>query len=109
VRRQQNAGVLVAEGVAAVAPITGASPGWLRLPVMARSAEVEGDGSLGALRSYPIPLPALPELNRASRPASEFPGAVALAERLWTLPTHGLVTESVRARLAAMARAAFAA
>jgi hypothetical protein len=76
---------------------------------MARSHAHLAEQSLGAWRSYPIPLPALPQLHRATRPASEFPGALALAERLWTLPTHSMVGESIRSRLASMARAAFAA
>ena len=109
-RRQRNAEWLLGQGIEGViAPIAGAVGGWLRLPVLARSREQVADQSLGAWRSYPIPLPSLPELNRAAPPGSEFPGAVTLAERLWTLPTHSMVSESIRSRLAAMARATFSA
>jgi dTDP-4-amino-4,6-dideoxygalactose transaminase len=108
-RRQRNAEALLAESKpGAIAPIPGARPGWLRLPVVARM-DSEPDESLGVMRSYPVPLPALPELNRTTRPVSDFPGALVLAGRLRTLPTHGLVSASVRARLGAEVRAAFSA
>jgi len=108
--RQQNADWLLGQGIdGVITPIAGAVSGWLRLPVMARSDAQVAEQSLGAWRSYPVPLPALPQLHRASRPASDFQGAQALAERLWTLPTHSMVSEPIRSRLAAMARAAFSA
>jgi len=110
-RRQRNATTLLEEpGTSgAIAPIPGARPGWLRLPVLVENPAEPPEESLGVMRSYPVPLPALPDLNRSTRPSSDFPGAVTLATRLRTLPTHGMVSESVRARLGAGARAAFSA
>lgn len=110
-RRQRNAEVLRDqigfEG--AIEAIPGARPGWLRLPRMVRGSGNVTDESLGIMRSYPLPLPVLPALGVGRPDPSSFPGAQALATRLRTFPAHGLVSESVRARLREAVRAAISA
>jgi dTDP-4-amino-4,6-dideoxygalactose transaminase len=78
--------------VSAVTPPAGAAAGWLRFPVvLAKSpaaTAAKAASRSGAARGYPLPLHALPAMKgRIVSPVSA-PGAWALAERLWTLPTH---------------------
>ena len=81
------------------APLASGSCGWLRLPLL----DASGRGAspeLGILRSYPIPIRAMPEgrsVIRHSR-ASE-PGADLLARTLLTVPTHRFVTQIVIDRI----------
>lgn len=107
-RRQRNADFLLrqTELGGAIEVIPGASPGWLRLPWMTEPAAGAVEESLGIMRSYPLPLVVLPVLRGARADPLHFPGAQALARGLRTIPTHGLVSESVRARLGEAVRAA---
>lgn len=94
-----------AEGLTAVMPLPGSEPGYLRFPVLAtgeaagrlRGAEAR---SLGVMPGYPEPLDRLPALAGLQRnPSAAHPGARTLAERLFTLPTHGLLEPADRRRI----------
>ena len=83
----------------AVRPPAGAVPGYLRLPVLAQDA-LRGRLSsgtarrLGIMPGYPATLAELPGFGARVRNASAgFPGARRLAASLFTLPTHGLLSE----------------
>ncbi len=107
VRRRNAAALLGALGeqevLRAPRPIAGARPGWLRLPVVAKGlsrsdARMVRARTLGVLPGYPKPLSALAELPTPAW-SDGAPGAVRLAESLWTLPTHSLVSEGDLDRL----------
>jgi dTDP-4-amino-4,6-dideoxygalactose transaminase len=85
-------------------PLENAEPVYLRFPViMAEGEPVLEEPHLGIVRSYPVSLDALPELDPFwSRSAGGFyPGATLLARRLLTLPTHQFITDSDRLRIVA--------
>lgn len=93
------------EGYNGVHPIsqnTRARPGYLRFPVRAvtpaarRFMRGAVAVRLGVARSYPLPLNRLPAVVTMKRGVEECPGAQSLAEELFTLPTHSLVTASDR-------------
>jgi hypothetical protein len=73
----------------------------LRLPVLAPSREVrdrvvaalEARG-LGATRMYGEPLPQITGVPDVVAQQGSFPNAAQLADRLFTLPTHGAVGEA---------------
>jgi dTDP-4-amino-4,6-dideoxygalactose transaminase len=100
-RRRRNAERLLAVlgagsgRLAAVRGAAGATPGYLRLPVLARGGEraaALGDDAarLGIMPAYPCALPDLPGFGDRVRGTSEdFDGARLLASQLVTLPTHG--------------------
>ncbi|HET6230045.1 MAG TPA: DegT/DnrJ/EryC1/StrS family aminotransferase [Longimicrobiaceae bacterium] len=77
----------------------GCSAGWLRLPLRARhrahlplSPAAE---RLGIAAGYPLALPDLPAMRALCvNAADDFPGARRLAASLYTLPTHGLLSEA---------------
>ena len=76
-----------------------AQPGYLRLPVVARSAPAArltaAAGRLGIMRGYPIPLHELhAAMPRRLNGSERLPMAELLAERLTTLPTHRLLSRS---------------
>lgn len=115
--RRRHAGRLLAALSAAEAPLrpfpvpTGATPGYLRLPLLSRESGVrdlarDAGRDLGVMPGYPMPLSRLPPLRDALTPSShgDVPGARALAERLLTLPTHGRLTEGDCRRLEAWLR-----
>lgn len=85
-------------------------PGWLRLPVLARSAaareRLSGRAArgLGVMPGYPRPLHRLEACRAALAggriPAdADLPGAVTLARSLYTLPVHGRTSRIDRERL----------
>ena len=82
-----------------------AEAGYLRLPLVAsveaRSSAASGEArGLGIMPSYPKPLCDLaPFAERVLNRDGAFPGARLLAERLVTLPTHGLLDERDLTRL----------
>jgi len=88
-----------------VAVPSGAKPGYLRLPFLAAPAVRARAGSsaaraLGIMPGYPRALCDLPGFaERVVNRGDAFPGARALAERLITLPTHGLLDEADLSRL----------
>ncbi len=72
-----------------------ARPSWLRLPLLPPNPGrvLRRDVALGIARGYPIPLPALPQIQHASVGRESTPGADHLALSLVTLPTHSLIEE----------------
>lgn len=101
--RRENARLLLAkaEATPGARPIRepeGATPGWLRLPLLADDALADrldtGEAeALGAMPSYPRPLYRLPPLREGleGEEAGPLEGAERLARSLYTLPTHGLL------------------
>lgn len=95
--RRRNAEVLMAAvaratGVAAIQPVSGGTPGYLRFPVrdLRRRAEAP---RLGILRAYPRTLMEQEELRSCLYPNERAPaGADELGRTLFTLPVHSLVT-----------------
>jgi dTDP-4-amino-4,6-dideoxygalactose transaminase len=84
------------EKVDVIEPVTGAAPGYLRLPMLAngvaRSEALRTLDSHGAAAAYPAALASLrPFRERVLNPAEEFSGARRLVETLFTFPTHGLL------------------
>lgn len=81
-----------------VAPPQNSEPSYLRFPVNAfdqRSQILasEAAGSLGVMRGYPKPLDRLDAMKgRCLNRSQERPGATALTRRLFTIPTHSLLT-----------------
>jgi len=100
-RRRANAGRLRAalagaRGVSAIQPSDGSEPGWLRLPLRLavgdarESVAVARAKRLGVWPGYPRSLADLAGFGgRRCNAGTEFPGALELASRLVTLPTHG--------------------
>ena len=90
-------------GMTLPTPLTGGDGGWLRLPLIDR----QGRGavpSLGILRSYPVPVRAMPEGRSIMRyPDTAEPGADEWARTLLTLPTHRFVTDAVVEQMCAWA------
>lgn len=77
-------------------------PAYIRLPVMASSRRVR-DHAVKALkntgisytRMYPSTIPNIPGIApKLATAATEFPGAQAVVEQLFTLPTHPYLTDS---------------
>lgn len=85
-----------------VQPGRGGESGWLRLPIRLRIAPhlVERGRQLGWATAYPLPLAALPAIAPLVVQATRTLGAERLAQTLSTLPTHGLVSDEMRAKLA---------
>lgn len=77
--------------------------GALRFPVRVPPAHVEAFtrelARWGVVRSYPRTLDAYPEIVSHLRGAEPTPGAKELAERLFTLPTHGVLQPADREAL----------
>ncbi|HET7585733.1 MAG TPA: DegT/DnrJ/EryC1/StrS family aminotransferase [Gemmatimonadaceae bacterium] len=87
------AAVASADTVEPIRPITGAEPGYLRLPVLLRQPRAAASW-LGILRPYPIGLWEHPEArNCLHREQGELRGATELRDRLVTLPVHERVAE----------------
>lgn len=83
----------------------GSTPGFLRLPVLARRAR-RGEilpgrfRRLGMSGGYPLPLPAVPQIvAHGFEGPSRFAGAERLAHELVTLPTHEFIGEAEIASL----------
>lgn len=90
-----------------IRPAAGATPAWLRLPVLLRDeatrdravARLQARG-IGATASYPASIADIPAL---AGPRADVPGGREVARRVLTLPTHPYVTardiESMTAEL----------
>jgi dTDP-4-amino-4,6-dideoxygalactose transaminase len=107
--RRRNAAALMSEvvgndGLAAIAPVSGGTPGYLRFPV--RDLGHRGESRrLGIMRGYPRTLAEEPELRPSLCPnESPLTGASELRRSLFTLPVHSLVTKSDLSALAAWLR-----
>ena len=84
----------------------GGEAGYLRMPILGAASNRHGrvaDGArLGIMPAYPQTLPSLAAFRGCCINASEaFPGAVELADRLVTLPTHALLTDTDLRRIEA--------
>lgn len=94
--------------VRAPRPPAGTMPGFLRLPVVVDDSALPRfrtplARSLGVWPGYPEPLSDLAGFGpRREDPDEAIPGARALARRLFTLPTHGLLDQAARAQLASL-------
>jgi hypothetical protein len=97
--------------VRAIAPLSGATPGYLRLPLrlahgFAGFVEPRAPIRLGIAPSYPSILAAIPEVRPWMDDAvPRWPGGEELARTLCTVPTHSLVTVAERAELTRQLRA----
>ena len=79
------------EDLLPVRELDGALPGYLRLPVLDLAGRPQAS-ALGVMRGYPRTLHEQEELRPCLVPGEPpTPGATWLRERLFTLPTHGLV------------------
>jgi dTDP-4-amino-4,6-dideoxygalactose transaminase len=104
------------EGIAGIEiprPVGGASPVYLRFPVLLRDAAHRdrlfrrlGQAGIRASASYPTALGSIPGIGRylaaGQRPC---PGADSVATRILTLPTHPWVTARDVDRMVAVVRA----
>jgi len=108
--RRANAGRLLARRGPGVTPVrvpAGGVAGYLRLPFVAGDAAraagaSSGARALGIMPGYPQALCDLPGFAaRVVNRRDPFAGARTLAERLVTLPTHGLLSDADLDRLAA--------
>ena len=97
-------------GLTPIAPIAGAPPIYVRLPLLARdharreelvarlrragigAGRLYGQTLAEILRRAPSSLPA-PSFAQSTGAAADFPGATEIAQRLLTLPTHPYVQE----------------
>jgi dTDP-4-amino-4,6-dideoxygalactose transaminase len=99
---------LCVAGLQPVAVVEGGRSGYLRYPVLASRALPESlvnrTTRSGVSGGYPVPLP-LVAPRPSDHAADRLEGAAALASRLITLPTHGLLRSVDMDRAAAVATA----
>jgi len=98
-------------GLTPIAPLAGAQPIYVRLPLLARDQAQREDlvvrlrrAGIGAGRLYGQTLaeilrhaptdPHAPAFSQSTGAAADFPGATEIAQRLLTLPTHPYVQEN---------------
>lgn len=99
-------------GIDRVTPPERARAGWLRYPLLladglAGFADRRAATALGVARGYPQPLAQLPAVVERLAPPFRgrvWPGAETLADRLVTLPTHGLLGTKDREALLDLVR-----
>lgn len=99
-------GLRMAPGIRTIAPRRGASPAYLRLPILAvderarvRTITALRSVGLGATASYPAALADVPGLQPyLADPAPRTTGGRDVARRIVTLPTHPLVSSADVAR-----------
>lgn len=95
-----RSGLEGAEGIAIPRPVAGASPVYLRFPILTRDgahrAALLGrlrEAGISASASYPTAIGAIPGIARHLAPGqTPCPGAESVATRILTLPTHPWVT-----------------
>jgi dTDP-4-amino-4,6-dideoxygalactose transaminase len=95
-----RAGIDGVEGIEIPHPVAGASPVYLRFPILTRNASHRADllgrlraGGISASASYPTAVGDVPGIARYLAPDQEpCPGAASVAARILTLPTHPGVT-----------------
>ena len=110
--RQLADGLRGVPGVRVIEPIEGASPAFLRLPLIiddpARRNDLLaalGRGGYGATGSYPASLADVPELQgELAGPPPAAQGGRYVAQRMLTLPTHPFVSAEDVARMTAIIR-----
>lgn len=105
-RTLEGAAAAMPEHWRTIRPVSGARPGCLRLPVVARVDDATADAALGIVRPYPLTLdehaPLAPYLLAGERAGS---GVTELSRRLVTLPTHSRLTRGDVDRLGRWLRA----
>jgi dTDP-4-amino-4,6-dideoxygalactose transaminase len=109
-----RAGIDGAPGIEAPRPVPGASPVYLRFPLLARDTEHRdrllqrlARAGIRASASYPTALGDIPGIGRYLAPdQAPCPGARSIASRILTLPTHPGVTPQDVDRMVAVVRAA---
>lgn len=104
--RRANAAALLGQlgsrsGARAITPLSGGTPGFLRLPLrLARGLDALADRALarrvGVAAGYPSTLAALPQVQQRLVRPGRWPGAEDLVRQLVTLPTHSLVSAGDR-------------
>jgi dTDP-4-amino-4,6-dideoxygalactose transaminase len=107
-----RAGLEGAEGIDVPHPVPGASPVYLRFPVLARDSEHRdrllrrlGQSGIRASASYPTALGDIPGIGRyLAVDQAPCPGARSIASRILTLPTHPWVTSHDVDRMVAIVR-----
>lgn len=78
-----------------VSQVDGAEPVYLRLPVLNITGMKRENLELGVVKSYPLPLDVIIELQpHLVAPDKRCPAAQILASSIVTLPTHEFVNES---------------
>ena len=82
------------KAVTFIRPVTGAEPVYLRLPILCSTHTTQAHHELGVVRSYPLPLDAVAELQLYLASQGKNPVAKILAEQILTLPTHEFVIDS---------------
>jgi len=105
--RQQNAhhlrvGIDGVEGIEIPRPVKGANPVYLRFPILTRDATHRSQllrrfraAGIGASTSYPTAIGHIPGIDQyLARDQQPCPGAVSIAKRIITLPTHPYVTST---------------
>ena len=88
------------DGITIPRPVVGASPVYLRFPVLARDTAQRSsllrrlrESGIGASASYPTAIGEIPGIARHLAPGQEpCPVASSIATRMLTLPTHAWVT-----------------
>lgn len=103
-------GVRRIPGLQAIEPVAGATPVYLRMPVLlpdtaSRDRAVRDlvSAGIGATGSYPRSLADVPEVQSAlANPLASASGGRAVAARILTLPTHPFVTRADIARAVAV-------
>jgi dTDP-4-amino-4,6-dideoxygalactose transaminase len=107
-----RAGLEGVEGIEIPRPLPGASPVYLRFPVLARNAghrarllQRLGQAGIRASASYPTTIGDIPDIGRYLAPdQAPCPRARAIATRMLTLPTHPWVTARDVDRMVAVVR-----
>lgn len=97
---QLQAGIEGVEGIEIPRAINGATPVYLRLPILVRDRKHRSRllnrlkvAGIGASPSYPSSICDIPGIQEyLARDQQPCPGAVSIAERIITLPTHPYVT-----------------
>ena len=97
---QLRSGINGIEGIEVPRPIEGASPVYLRFPILTRDETHRShllrrlrEAGISASTSYPTPIGDIPGITQYLAPNQEpCPGARSIATRILTLPTHPWVT-----------------
>jgi hypothetical protein len=87
-----------------IEPAAGGEPGYLRFAMLDRTGDAKPEHSLGVLRGYPITLDEHPETRKVLAGTESLDGARHLRDRLYTAPTHSLVSDGDARRIAAWLR-----
>ena len=105
-------GLQGAREITTIAPPPGASPAYLRFPILFVDAESRRSAiealtaaGIGATASYPEALADVPELRpHLANPSDRVAGGRSVARRIATLPTHPFVTTVDVARMITLLR-----